>query len=121
MSLDRYQRIMDGIALDQDPQSEIEGNQAYYSSRDEPRYRRIAGEELPFQGSIGRCQCMDCTPLLEDSEHLPEGLSGRKIAFESGSKPTQQVYQRRSVHRGSRGLLRNGFWCRIAVPYRKRG
>jgi hypothetical protein len=108
MSLDLYQRIMDSTSLKQDPQSEISGDQAYYSSRDIPRCRRVAGEDLPFQGSIGRCQCIDCTPVLRDEQREPEGLSGRKIAFEAGSRPTEDVYRRRSVHRGTRGLLRKG-------------
>lgn len=116
MTVDRYQRTMDGIPLDQDPDAGITGEQAYYSSRDEPRYRRVAGEELPYRGSIGRCQCMDCGPVLQGVEEAPRGLSGKKIAFESGRKPTRQLYRRRGVHRGIRGLLRGGFWCRIAVP-----
>lgn len=116
MSLDQYQRVMDGISLCQDHHATIEGDQAYYSSRDRPRYKKIVGEELPFQGSINRCRCMDCTPILLGTEDVPRGISGQKIAFASGKQPTEEVYQRSTVHRGSRGLLRGRFWCRVAIP-----
>lgn len=116
MSLDQYQRVMDGIALCQDHHATIEGAQAYYSSRDRPRCKKVVGEELPFQGSINRCRCIDCTPMLRGMQGEPRGISGRKIAFAAGRQPTEQVYQRSNVHRGSRGLLRGGFWCRVAIP-----
>lgn len=116
MSLDHYQNIMDGITLSTALGTEMEGKQAYYSSSDPPRWKKISGETLPFQGAIGRCRCIDCTLILAGIKGTPSGLHGGKIAFAAGSKPTQQLYQRSSNHRGTRGLLRKGFWCRIDMP-----
>ena len=116
MSLDHYQRIMDSVTLSVHRGAEIEGRQAYYSACDPPRCKRIAGPDLPFQGAMNRCRCIDCTSILDGGRQAVDGLHGQRIAFAAGRLPTQNVYRRSRNHRGPRGLLRKGFWCRIDIP-----